>query len=229
MGIAADIYGTVRAKTDAVSDLGGGESGDVAVNPRADLIVARALPELAEIVRMRNSYWVGYTAADTAIAPLVALPTTAAGAGTITILNGEGDGGKIYVIDSLWAHVSTAIGAPTATALTMCAMLTIGKFTNATAVVAEATPHGLAGNAYRGTASVDLAYAGTLVDDAWQPVGESFNAIAANTGSSVDVPCRGLFVVPPGHAFHVGVIAGVATATSVKFGFRWHEVQLPVG
>lgn len=229
MGISADLYALTRARSDVQADMSGGEDGSLVVNPRGDLQIAKALPDLAEIVRMRQSYIAGYDQSIAAVAPLVALPTTAAGAGTLSIFNQEQDNGKIYVIDSLWCHVSASIGAPTATALTMIAMLTIGKFVNATAPTPDVTPRGLAGQVYRGTAIVDLAYAGTLTDDNWQPVGNSLNATTTNVGSSVDVHCRGIFVVPPGHAFHIGVVANAATATTVKFGLRWHEVQLPVG
>lgn len=227
MGISADLYATVRGRADVESDLSSGEEGELVCNPRADLLVAKGLPENTEIVRMRQSYIAGYDQSIAAVAPLVALPTTAAGAGTVSMFNQEQDNGKIYIIDSLWCIVNSAIGA--ATPLTMIAMLGVGKFSNATAITNDVTPRGLAGQAYRGTAVIDLAYAGTLVDDNWQPVGSSLNAIAANLGSVVDVPCRGIFVVPPGHAFHFGVVANTATATSVKFGVRWHEVQLPVG
>lgn len=227
MGISADMWGIARGRVDVLADLATGDEGELVLNPRADLLIAHALPPKTEIVRMRQSYWAGYTQADTAVAPLVALPTTAAGAGTASLFNYEQDTGKIYIIDSLFCHVSSSIGA--ASPVTMIAMLNIGKFVNGTAPVAEATPRGLAGQGYRGSAVVDLAYTGTLVDDGWQPVGSSLNVLATNVGSHVDVDCCGMFVVPPGHAFHFGVVANTATATSVKFGVRWHEVQLPVG
>lgn len=227
MGISADLYGVVRGRADVVADLSSGEDGNLVVNPRGDLLISRGLPENTEMVRLRQSYNAGYDQSLTAVAPLVALPTTAAGAGTISLFNQEQDNGKIYVIDSLWCIVTAQIAA--ATAVSMIAMLNIGKFSNATAITNDVTPRGLAGQVYKGTAVVDLAYAGTLTDDSWQPVGSSINTIAANLGSIVDVPCRGIFVVPPGHAFHFGVVANTATATSVKFGVRWHEVQLVVG
>lgn len=227
MSIEAELQTLVRARSDCQADIATGDDAYLVTNSRGDLLVARALPDLAELVRMRQSYVVSLDQAGTAVAPLVALPTTAAGAGTMSILNGEQDNGKIYILDSLFCHVVVAAAA--ATPLTLAGMLTIGKFSNATAPVSDLTPRGTAGQAYKGSAVVDLAYAGTLVDDGWQPFGTSAQAIAASIGMTYEVPINGLIVIPPGHFFTMGVIANTVTTITVKFGMRWHEVQLPIG
>lgn len=227
MGIEAELNAIVRAKSDCESDLATGEDGHLVVNSRADLLLARALPDLTEITRMRNSYVVSLDQAGTAVAPLTALPTTTAGAGTMSLFNGEQDTGKIYVIDSFFAHVVVAPAA--ATPLGFCAMLNIGKSGWSTAPVNDLTPRGTGGQAYKGSAIVDLAYAGTLVDDGWQPVGTSAQAIAAAIGMTIETNVGGLFVVPPGHFFHMGILANTAATITMKFGMRWHEVQLPIG
>jgi hypothetical protein len=64
-------------------------------NPRGDQIVAQALPELTEMVRLGQSWQVKTT---TGIAALSALPTTVSHLG---LYNAEPATGKVYVIDSV--------------------------------------------------------------------------------------------------------------------------------
>ena len=63
------------------------EDEQLIINMRGDLAVAQSLPELAELVRLGNSWQV---AATTGIAALTALPTTTSG---ISLVNGEPAGG----------------------------------------------------------------------------------------------------------------------------------------
>lgn len=217
-GLAYDLQARVRAKSDVVSDLGTGEPAPLVINPRGDLLVAYGMPGVAELVRMRQSYFALGTAAAPANA---ALPTTATATG-ITLWNGEQENGRIYVIDSIGFYVVVSAAAATAVGCVVC--INLGKKTTPTA---DITPRGLAGNVYRGTGVVDLN--ATIVDDKWFPYGTSVVGPASQIGLAGDYPVDGLFVIPPGHQITVGVIANTATTITCRSMIRWHEVQLPVG
>src|SRR3990167_4890132 len=72
------------------------------LTPGGDLLVAAGLPPLAALVALGDSYWARTT---TAAAPVTAIPTDAA---LIGLWNGEPDGGKSYVIDSVFCVITTA-------------------------------------------------------------------------------------------------------------------------
>jgi len=218
MGLLSQMFALVRGRTEAVLDQPGGSTGALAINPRGDLLVAQGMSPLAEIVRMRNSYQV---IASSAVAPVTALPTTAA---LMSLYNNEQDGGKIYIVDSIFATVVVSAGA--ATQLGMAAMLNIGPKTAPTPTAL--TIRGLAGQGSKSSAII-VAGASSLTDDSWQPVGNSVVGPASQICMNVDVPVNGLFIVPPKHYFHVSAIANTAATITVRCGFRWHEVQLPIG
>lgn len=186
------------------------------VNPRGDLAVVQALPSLAEVVRMGESYFVIQAAA---VAPVVALPTTTA---QVSLWNGEPDGGRCYVIDSVFATDVVSAGA--ATGIGLAALLNIGRVALPSGSLL--TPKGLTGQGYRGAGKVVLA--ATVVDDTWAPLGSSVVGPASQIGLNLDVPVNGLYIVRPGHLFSLACLANTVTTITVKMGIRWHEVNLVI-
>lgn len=210
MGLSVDILGFVRRVAPGLYSAGQAQAH---VNSRGDSLVALGLPPLAEVVRMGESYGVVQASA---VAPVVALPTATA---QVSLWNGEPDGGKSYVIDSVFATVVVSAGA--ATGIGLAGMLNKGRVS---AMTADLTPFGLAGHAYAGKGKVDLA--ATVVDDGWHPIGNSVVGPASQIGLNVDVKVNGLYIVPPGGAFSIAALANTVTTITVKMGIRWHEVQL---
>lgn len=187
------------------------------INGRGEALVAAALPPLTEAVRLGNSYWV---ATSSAAAPVVALPTTTA---QLTLWNGENDGGKSYVIDSVWAMV--VVSAAAATPLSILGCLNIGKQTKPTGTL---TPKSMSGRNYRGQAQA-LAGA-TIVNDGWLALGSgASNTPTSHIGLTVDIPLNGSYIVPPGGMFSTAVIANTASTITCIQGIRWHEVTLALG
>lgn len=199
------------------SKLYGGGEGAADISGRGDLMVSLALPERTDLVRHGESYGIIQASA---VAPVVALPTTTA---QLSIWNGEPDGGKSYVIDSLIGMVAVSAGA--ATGVGFAGMLNKGRVSKPTNDLAPATAaFGLAGHQYAGKAIVDLA--ATVVDDGWHPIGNAVVGPASQIALPFEVPVYGLYIIPPGGMFSMAVLANTVTTITVKMGLRWHEVQL---
>lgn len=198
-----------------MGDFPTGEDGPLICNPRGDLGANLTLPELADIVRLRQSF---YVIAAAAVAPIVAMPTTTA---QFTLWNGELDGGRSYVIDSIGYIVVASAAAATPVGMVVC-MGTGRK----TAPVADLTPRGLAGQRYRGSGYVDLA--ATVTNDTWHLAGTSNQGPTSQVGMSLDVNIFGRYIIPPGHYFSQSVMANTVTTITVRQFIRWHEIQIPV-
>lgn len=214
--IATKVMNLVRGKN-AITDLYTRGEGTPNINGRGDSLVALALPPAAELVRHGESY--GIIAAS-AVTPVVALPTTTA---QLSLWNGEPDGGKSYVIDSLICMVAVSAGA--ATGVGFAGMLNKGRVTKPTSDLTSI--FGLAGHNYSGKGVIDLA--ATVVDDGWHPIGNSVIGPASQIAMNVEVDVKGKYIIPPGGMFSMAILANTVTTITVKQGLRWHEVQLDLG
>jgi hypothetical protein len=190
------------------------------LNNRGDQIIAVGLPELTEIVRLGES-WAVMTSA--AIAALTAIPSTTGG---LNLWNGEAPGGKSYVIDSV-GSTEVVVDATQANHTSLFVMNS--KPPVAAPADAGLTFRSLSGRLYGGRARTTVNAA--VVNDGWLPIGTSAPVAAAAAGSAwktMDVPVRGLYIVPPGGNFSVHAAKAVATASQMQFFIRFHEVQLIV-
>lgn len=191
------------------------------LNSRGDQIVAQGLPCLAELVRMGESW---QTSNSAAIAALTALPTTNCG---LAIWNGEPNGGKSYIIDSVAAtEIVVDVTQSNCTALFVCN----NKTPVAAITDAGMTIRSLSGRTYGGRART-LLTGTTIVNDGWFPAGNSVAPAPAVAGSGwkqTDVDLKGLYIVPPGGQFNLHAAKVAATASQMVFTIRWHEVQLIV-
>src|SRR5574342_612067 len=98
----ANLIARVRGKSDTVQNLPSGGEGVVNVNPRGDLLISQGISPRGDITRMRNSYM---AVASSAVAPVVAIPTTTA---RVTLWNGEPDGGRSYIIEAAFLFISAS-------------------------------------------------------------------------------------------------------------------------
>ena len=212
MGLDVGVKGNIRGAGQPTSNVDG-----LSTNLRGETLIALGSPGQTEWVRYGESYAV---IQGTAVAPVVALPTTAA---QVSIWNGEPDGGKSYSVDSLIAMV--AVSASASSAIGFAAMMNQGRVALPSGSLL--TPHGLSGRPYGGQGKVVLA-ATSLTDDAWMPVGNSVVGAASQIAMPVEVTVGGLYLVRPGHLFSIAVLANTASTITVKMGFRWHEVQTGV-
>lgn len=218
---------TVRELAEPSRSLRGGEESTAMINTQGDLLIAQTMPPLAEVVRLGRSYTVIET---TAVAPVVAIPTTSA---KLAIWNGEPDNGRCYIIDSVFAIAATA---SISQSFMMVGQLNLGRkaaTTNSALQFKSLSAYGvrLTGTTlgYQGRGRVSIAQAVTN-DNAWQALGTSFLFDDVSPIGSIVTACQcGRIIVPPGHIFGISCISTDAGSTTVRHGIRWHEVQMPVG
>lgn len=211
MALPVEITGGVRG-TGQPPRLSG--AAVPAINERGELLVALGLPTQAEVVRYGESY---VSLQATAVAPVVALPTTTA---QLSLWNGEPDGGKSYAIDSLICMC--AVSASAATGIGFAGLINAGRVALPSGTLL--TPRGLSGRPYGGQGKVILA--ATVTDDLWHPIGTSVVGPASQIALNVEQPVNGLYLLRPGHLFSLAVLANTASTITVKMGIRWHEVLL---
>lgn len=192
------------------------------LNNRGDLIVAQGLPELAELVRMGETWTIVST---TGQAALTALPATVAG---LSLVNSEPATGKSFVIDSFgsWEAVLDA----TQTDVTaIFAMLNKRGSTPPASGTAETGFRSHSGRS-ASPSSVAASRGATVINDGWNPHATSGQMAAAAAGANWkvnEVQARGLYLVPPGGAFSVQAVKAAAAAAAQQFFFcRYHAVQL---
>ena len=189
------------------------------ITPRGEELACQALPERTEILRMGNSY----IAIATAAAPVATIPTTAA---PFQLWNGELDNGYCYVIDAVGAFC--AVSAAAAINVNMAVQLNTGRYASPAGAI---VPKSLCGKPYyRGKGNVK-AGSTTVTDEViWHNVGNTLVcALTATLGLSIEAPCYGRYIVPPGGMFNVTVLCNAAGSSTFSPWVIWHEIQLVRG
>lgn len=202
------------------------EDEQLHINTRGDQIVVQGLPELAELVRMGQSYQV---ATSTGQAALTALPTTVAG---ISLQNGDPATGRCYSIDEFgsWEAVVDATQTDATAIFAMMTARGSAAPSAGTLLTSSTSVKSLSGRAAYGGAAIVRAGA-TVINDGWFPhstEGAQMAAAAAGANWKVNaIRCKGLYLVPPGGAFNVQAVKAAAAAAAQQFFFiRYHEVQI---
>lgn len=205
-----------------------GDDEQIVLNEQLEQLVAPAATAYGEIVRLGRAFKAGTT---TAVAGVVAIPTTAVG---YAIYNNEPDGGRSYVIDRVWAQnvVSTAV----ATQAQMLAL--VGQVREAAPV--DATPansfiklNGLGGgnndSKMRSILTATALPATTGLQGFWLPVGPNGvkTGVAATPGYGVEAWITGHMICPPGRYFAITVLSSVVGET-FQMGIEWHERYITV-
>ena len=192
---------------------------------RANVASTRAGSLLTTQYGLPYAKWVaegkGYQVGEaTAVAAVIALPTTTAG---LTIQNGEPDNGKWYVVHSVFAQIEASGAAVQTVGLAHC--IGMNRVAAATQDVALTSIKPLLGGSgpYAGLCIVDLA--ATVVDDLWKPVGSQIsNAVASNGAGQIDTFLDGLVILKPKAQYSLKLV-GTATSVTGRLGVRWFEVD----
>ncbi len=208
MSIATIIHGIVRGTTDEAS---------AELNSRNELLVSQGLPPYTEIARQAKMWSVIQTAATAA---LVVRPSTVA---AITLWNGEGTGGKSYIIDRLFTQ--NLVGLGNAEYLLYACIHPAGMTKPTADIPGSATNLvGCCGKLYNGMAVVDVG--ATVVDNGWYPWGLQGTTVTVTTpGGGTEAQVSGRLIVPPQGAVSVQVVA-TATGATFTSGISWIEEQL---
>lgn len=214
------IYGIV-ANGQRPNYSGGGEQ-EVSLTTQGAQLIANAVPDYADLVSKGNSFVV---IAGTAVAPVAAIPTTAA---HFTWWNGEQPGGKSLVVDYVGTIITTSPAAVITLSL-LCHQGTNQTFTQPT-ISNPATAKGLNGSGYRG-----VGYGGgngTIVQSSsWHPAPINTPALissasTAQIGMVVGGDVRGRYVMPPGTAFSMASFCSAAGSATCQIFMIAHEVQI---
>ena len=195
-------------------------------NTQGAILIAPSLPLNTEIVRLGNSYVTG-TATASAVAPVAALPTTAA---HFVLWNGEPqDGtGKSYLIHRCGF---TTI----ASAAAVIQMQLIGHLSTVpvAAIPSNTAAVGIKSLSGRGTQS--RASAGstvTIVNNGdWHPIGPAVLSLAATATIALggDFDVNGVYIVPPGGIFSLAVLCSAAGGETCAHFITWSEVNIALG
>ena len=182
-----------------------------------NLLVATGLPPYTEVARQGKLWSVIQT---TATAALVVRPSTVA---AITVWNGEGSGGKSYIIDRLFTNNLVGLGNAE---FGLWACIHPAGMTKPTADIAASATNLVSGRGtlYSGLATVDVG--ATVVDNGWFPWGMMGSTITVTTpGGVISALVEGRLVVPPQGAISLQVTATAVGATFCS-GVSWIEEQL---
>lgn len=225
-GASVHIRGRIRKLFEGIDAEPVGQEDSFSMTQQFEQLIAQGAAPYREIVKMGRAFFTGTT---TAVAAVVAIPTTAV---ALALYNNEPDGGRSYVVD--WIAAS---GVAKTAAAGQCQMLAnIGQIreaapTNANLAIKKANGMGV-GNDTRALTIIGgtALPAGTGIAANWFPIGPSFGApgAAATPGNGAWVPVDGRFIVPPGRYFAVTVLADVVGSTFQDY-ISWHEVQLTLG
>ena len=161
----------------------------------------------------------GFQAISTgAVASLVVRPSTTS---AITLYNGEAGGGKIYVIERVFAFQLVSTAAAGFHSIWLCVHpVNMTAPTGNNITVRNSTR----GKAAGGSSSV-LDTAEAVTDDGWFPWGPILQVEATGVlpGGILDAEINGRIMVPPGAGLSVQVV-GAVVGNTFTHGILWFEV-----
>ena len=190
-----------------------GDDHQVEVAEDKSLFIAHSLPPYTEMARQGQG---GSAMNTTALAALVVRPSTVAMA---TLWNGEGTGGKSYIIDRAFAHNLVGV-ANSSYGIWLC--VHPAGMTKPTADITAIKGH--SGKVYNGLAVFDTG--ATVIDNGWFPWGNSGHAVTVTVpGGQVEILVDGRLIVPPQAGISLSVVADTTSATFTS-GFAWYEKKI---
>jgi hypothetical protein len=216
----AVLKARVRKILEAVDASFGGDDEDCVINQQRELLVALGSAQMTETVRAGRAFYTGTTSA---LAAVVAIPTTA---NMLSIVNMDADGGRTLVIDWVAAQcvASTAVAGQAQMIGLVGQVRDTTPQADAALVIKKANGLGGGTNDTKArTATAVLSAANGLAAN-WFPIGASGVkvGVAATPGYGMWADVNGRFMVPPGRVFALHVLANVVGETFVGF-IGWHE------
>lgn len=221
------IFGRVRKLLEGLDvSAPGDDHQQIAMTQQLELVVAQSAAPYREMARAGRGF---YTNTTTAVASVVALPTTAV---TLAIYNNDVDGGRTAVIDWVGA-INIVAGAATGQSQIIA---NLGQ-TRAAAPTDQALTIKKANGLGSGQNDTKMRtiIGGTALDAVtgvaanWFPLGSAVGKPGAvAVGPSIYIPVDGRFLVPPGRYFALHTFSDIVTDTFQVF-VGWHELQLGLG
>jgi len=226
--MASDVINLARVRKllEAIDAEPLGNNGvGMATNQQLELLVAQGSVANEETVRAGRAFYVNTT---TAVASVVALPTTAV---SLALYNNEPDGGKSGIIDWV-AAINIVAGAATGTSEIIANLGQVRETPPTDAALAIKKAHGMGpGKDSRMLTIVGgtALPAATGIAAQWFPLGSAVGKTGAvAVGVSIFIPVDGRFIVPPGRYFALHTFSDIVTDTFQVF-VGWHEKQITLG
>lgn len=216
------MTGRIRPLLRGIDQGSFGDDEQISLNEQGEQIIAMGSSQYGEIVKMGRAFKAGTT---TAVAAVVAIPTTAVG---FAIYNNEADGdGRAYIIDRVWAQnaVSTAVACQ-AQIIVLVGQVREAAPTQAMPANSLIALNGMAGQDTKVRAILTAtALPGTTgLQGYWLPVGANGvkSGVAGTPGYGMFAEINGRIICPPGRYFAMHVLANVVGET-FQMGIEWHE------
>lgn len=191
---------------------------DISLDEFGNLRVDKYLPDYAQLTKQRRVFC-ATTGAGTAIAPVTAMPTTAA---TWALFNGEAATGKSYAVLSAFAYsVSGTLGLGMALLGTVAIAPVTG--TKPTAYASSVT------TSFTGSGSTNAIFAQNVTmvgTPAWAVLAARDQVSAVSVGSGLTADVKGMLLIPPQYVGAFTVIAPTGTSALFGVGVVWAEVDL---
>lgn len=155
----------------------------------------------------------------TAVAPVAALPTTAA---HFALWNGESVGGKTYTITSVGFTTIASAAAAFVGQLLVNVSAASRPIISGTAASGPRSTDGITGGTNAVVASAVTIGATWGV---WHPVGLSANSVAATATISLGswAYVRGMYLLPPGGVIALAVLCSAAGSATCDHFITWEE------
>ncbi len=207
-----ELFG-IRVKT--------GQPTSIKATLPGDLYVAQHLPPSTIMALSGKLYEVIASSAAACLASAT-IPTTAA---LGTLWNGENGGGKVYIIDRVFAQL-VATDTATKNRFGMWVCNHIAMTAPTASITAFKNTRGDAGTPDNARFGVGE----TVIDDGWFPVGNGILNEENQTdgGSQVDVPLFGRYVVQPQHGFSIHCVSNDTNIT-VRVGVSFYVLDIDLG
>lgn len=198
-----------------------GDEVDAKISEAGAILVAQGASAFEEINRLGTMYSVVNT---TAVASVIALPTTACALG---LYNNAADGGKSMVIDAVFA-IAIVVEA-TINQAGLLWYLGDARETALTDALIARRHNGMG----TGSPIALCAAGGAIMTSAaaidWRPIGQAFGqTVTSLPGLQLYERVDGMIIIPPGRMFGLNVMSNDVTTTFVC-GAIWHEKQLTLG
>jgi hypothetical protein len=218
------VLGRVRKILEAIDASVGGDDEQLVLTQQRELLVASGASPWGEVTRAGRAFWTG---TSTAVAAVVAIPTTAV---LMALYNNDADGGRSLVIDWIAASgVAKTAAAGQAQLLANIGQVREAAPTDAALTIKKMNGLGSGSNDSKARSIIGgtALPAATGVAVNWLPLGPAvgFPGAAATPGHGLWAPVDGRIIVPPGRYFAIHVLADVVGSTFQGF-IGWHEKQL---
>lgn len=210
MSIAALLRGVQRGTT---------EERTLETTKGGALLTAFGLPPYTELARQSKIWQVIQV---TATACLVVRPSTTA---AITLWNGEGTGGKSYIVDRIFTHCLVATAG---TEFGLWACVHPAGMTKPTADIPSTAVNltGTTGKVYLGNGMAVVDVGATVVDNGWYPFGMQGHVTTVTTpGGNIEADIGGRIIIPPQAALSIQVV-GSHISNTFTSGIAWIEEHL---